>query len=376
MIEPGSPVDLAFAEAVQSGVFPGAVLLVRDREEVALRAWGNRAIEPEPSAMQVDTVFDLSSLTKPLATGVAIMMLVADGSLRLDDPVAQLFADFAQHDKGTVTFRQLLSHCSGLAAWRPFFREIRDIEQRGEAGFLGSESAKRYVYREICGEQLEAAPGARALYSDLDFMLLGAAIEEISGRSLDRFCRERIFEPLALDSTAFLAIDRSASGPPTGDGIAPTERCPWRGRVLCGEVHDDNAYAMGGVAGHAGLFGSARDLDRLAQRLRHAWRGGDDIVPAVVVREFWKIDGAVADSTWGLAWDTPAPERSRAGSGFSSNTFGHLGFTGTSIWIDLDRDCHVILLTNRVHPSRDNDQIREFRPMIHDCINQELDARR
>ncbi len=376
---PGGHVDDAFAAAIEAGVFPGAVLLVRDRDEVRVRAYGYRSLEPEVRPMDEATIFDLSSLTKPLATSVAMMLLVGDGMLRLDDRVTRFFHEFGAYGKRDITFRHLLSHCSGLAAWRPFFKRIQKIEQRGERGdFLGSDSAKEFVYQEICRERPEASPATRAVYSDLGFILLGAVVEVVSGKSLDRYCRERIFKPLGLRSTSFIDLTtvRAGRSEPFAEVIAPTEDCPWRKRVLCGVVHDDNAYAMGGVAGHAGLFGSARDIDVMLMRLRSAWLGDDEWIPSAVVRQFWRIDGAVPDSTWALGWDTPSATRSSAGVGFSKSTVGHLGFTGTSMWVDLERGCHVVLLTNRVHPSRGNELIRQFRPMIHDRINEELRERR
>ena len=375
-----SDVDREFARAIEHRVFPGAVLLVRDgADEPEVRAFGNSAIEPEPRPMREETIFDLSSLTKPLATSLAIMLLVRDGVLRLDDRVSRFFHNFGVHGKTHVTFRHLLSHSSGLAAWRPFYQNIRKTEQRGEkVNFLGSTAAREFVYQEICRERPEAPPGMRAVYSDLGFMLLGAAVETIGGKSLDRFCRDRIFKPLELRSTSFidLSMVRARRIEPVTELIAPTERCPWRKQILCGVVHDDNAYAMGGVAGHAGLFGSARDIDRMLVRLRACWLGEDDFIPRDIVREFWRIDRTVPDSTWALGWDTPSPVRSMAGVRFSKTTVGHLGFTGTSMWIDLERNRHIVLLTNRVHPRRDNDAIREFRPMIHDLINEVLDAGR
>ncbi len=377
MLADFSDVDQAFDEALGAGVFPGAVLLIRDSGEREVRVYGSRSIEPERQPMRAETIFDLSSLTKPLATTVAVMLLARDGLLRLDDRVTRFFHNFGVFGKTQVTFRHLLSHSSGLAAWRPFHERIRAVEKRGEkVNFLGSEGAKDFVYQEICRERPEAETGTRAIYSDLGFMMLGAAVEVISGKSLDRFCQERIFKPLGLRATGFvnLSLVRSRQIEPVLDMIAPTERCPWRKRVLCGVVHDDNAYAMGGVAGHAGLFGSAADVDKLVECLRACSRGDDDFLPASLVREFWKLEGTVSDSTWALGWDTPAATRSMAGVRFSKNTVGHLGFTGTSLWVDLERGRNVILLTNRVHPRRDNDAIREFRPMIHDRINQALDA--
>jgi len=366
-------VERAVEDAVRRGVFPGAVLLARQKESIYLRAFGNRSLEPEVRAMEEDTIFDLSSLTKPIATTTALMLLLRDGFLRLDDRVTRFFHNFGVYGKTHVTFRHLLSHCSGLAAWRPYYRLIQQIEKRGEkVNFVASDAAREFVYREICREKLEAPPGQRAVYSDIGFMLLGAVVEVVSGGTLDRFCREQIFRPLGLRSTSFidLSMVRARRIEPVTDMIASTERCPWRKRVLCGAVHDDNAYAMGGVAGHAGLFGSARDIDTFLVRLRACHRGEDSFLPAAIVREFWRRDETVADSTWALGWDTPSPQGSSAGKRFSPQTVGHLGFTGTSMWMDLERDNHVVLLTNRVHPRRDNNAIKEFRPLIHDLVQQ------
>ena len=364
--------------AVERGVFPGAVLLVRDGERVFyLRAFGERQIEPQRAPMQESTIFDLSSLTKPLATGVAIMLLVRDGKIHPDDRVTRFFHNFGVFGKTHVTLRHLLCHSSGLPAVRPYYKAILQIEKKGEkVNFLGSDAAKEFVYQQITRERPDAPSGTRAVYSDLGFILLGALVELIAGTTLDRFCQERIFRPLGLRATSFidLSLVRTRRIQPVTEMIAATERCPWRKRILCGEVHDDNAYAMGGVAGHAGLFAAARDVDTLLCRLKACWAGADDFLPAEVVRQFWTRDATIPASTWMLGWDTPSPTNSSAGTLFSDHTIGHLGFTGTSMWMDLERDRHVILLSNRVHPSRDNNAIREFRPMIHDLINTALAA--
>jgi serine-type D-Ala-D-Ala carboxypeptidase len=371
-------VEQEMAQAVQRGVFPGAVLLVRAGTHVFyLRAFGSRQIEPTRAPMAEDTIFDLSSLTKPLATTTAVMLLVRDGKLHLDDRVTRFLHNFGVYGKTHITIRHLLSHSSGLPAWRPFYKDLQQIEKRGEkVNFLGSTAAKEYVYQAIGRERQEQPAGAKAVYSDLGFILLGALVEMASGTTLDRFYQERIVRPLGLRATSFidLGMVRSRRIVPVTDMIASTERCPWRKRVLCGEVHDDNAWAMGGVAGHAGLFASARDVDTLLCYLRAAWSGQDEALPAALVREFWTRDRTTPGSTWALGWDTPSPSGSQAGSRFSPDTIGHLGFTGTSIWMDLARDRHVVLLTNRVHPSRDNQAIKEFRPLIHDLVNEALDG--
>jgi CubicO group peptidase (beta-lactamase class C family) len=368
-------VEQALDDAVARGVFPGAVLLVRDGARTFYqRAVGYRQLEPTRAPMDEGTIFDVASLTKPLATTIAVMLLVRDGKLHLDDRVTRFLHNFGVHGKTHVTLRHLLSHSSGLPAWKPYFKDILAIEKRGEKiNFLGSAAAKEYVFNQISREKPEAPAGTTAVYSDLGFMLLGALIEMASGASLDRFCQERIIRPLGLRATSFidLGMVRARRIQPVTDLIAATERCPWRKRVLCGEVHDDNAYAMGGVAGHAGLFASARDVDTIACRLLACWNGADDFVPQAILREFWTRTG-IAASTWALGWDTPSPQQSSAGTRFSAHTVGHLGFTGTSIWIDLERQRHVILLSNRVHPSRDNALIKDFRPLIHDLVNEAL----
>jgi CubicO group peptidase (beta-lactamase class C family) len=363
--------------AAEAGAFPGAVILVSRAGHVLYHAaFGARSLEPERTPMQPDTIFDLSSLTKALATTTAFMLLVRERKVQLDDRVTRFFPNFGVHGKTHVTFRHLLAHCSGLPAWRPYFKEVARVEKQGRLNFVASNGAKEFVYEQIHRERSEYLTGELSLYSDLGFMLLGELIELITRMPLDRFCQERIFRPLGLRSTAFIDISLLRRGKlaPIPTAIAPTERCPWRRRILCGEVHDDNAYAMGGVAGHAGLFANAAEVDSLASRLRGCYRGEDDFVPSEIVREFWTRDPTVADSTWALGWDTPSPVGSSAGSRIARHAVGHLGFTGTSLWIDLERDAQVTLLTNRVHPRRDNERIAEIRPRVHDAAMEALDA--
>jgi CubicO group peptidase (beta-lactamase class C family) len=364
-------------EAIAAGAFPGAVVLIARGGEIAYHAaFGARSLEPERTPMQVDTVFDLSSLTKPLATTTAIMLLVREHKVLLDDRVTRFFPNFGVHGKTHVTIRHLLAHCSGLPAWRAYYRDIVRIEREGRPNFIGTRGAKEFVYEQIHRERTESEPGTRSVYSDLGFMLLGELIELATRMSLDRFCQERIFRPLGLRSMGFidLAQVRLRRIVPVASAIAPTERCPWRKRLLCGEVHDDNAYAMGGVAGHAGLFAQARDVHGLVCELRACALGESKFVPGELVREFWRRDGSVPESTRALGWDMPSPTQSSAGSHFGPAAVGHLGFTGTSIWIDRERDVHVILLTNRVHPHRDNERIREVRPRVHDAALEALAA--
>ena len=205
-------------------------------------------------------------------------------------------------------------------------------------------------------------------------MVLGETIEKVASVTLNRFCRDKIFRPLGLRATDYIDISlvRSRRLEPVADMFAPTEYCPSRKRLLVGEVDDENAFAMGGVGGHAGLFAPVREVDRIARELVACYAGRSDFVPQKIIREFWTRDSTVPGSTWALGWETPSAERSSSGRNFSPNAVGHLGFTGTSIWIEPEREIAISMLTNRVHPRRDNQKIREFRPKIHDLIMEAL----
>ena len=364
-------VESAFQEAVTQAVFPGAVLLVgKDDDVVYENAFGFRSLIPERMPLQSTTIFDLASLTKPLATTVAIMLLVREKKIRLDDQVTRFIPMFGVYGKSATTLRHLLNHSSGLPAWKPYYQKIIKGEKAGRINFLGSRAAKNYVFEQIHREEPLHPAGTQSVYSDLGFIILGEVVEALTGSNLDRFCQERIFRPLELRSTAFVDLTqlKTLRLEPVEEMIAPTENCPWRKKILSGEVHDDNAYAMGGIAGHTGLFSSARDIHHLVIRLKRCLRGKDNFLPEALLKEFFTRDESVKNSTRALGWDTPSPGHSASGACFSPRSIGHLGFTGTSIWWDLEKNCHVILLTNRVHPSRKNEKIKDFRPYIHDLI--------
>jgi CubicO group peptidase (beta-lactamase class C family) len=362
-------VESAFQQAVVDGVFPGAVALVSKNSSVVYeQAFGYRALAPQKTVMEPGTIFDLASLTKPIATTVAFMLLVKERKLRLDDLVTRVIPMYGVFGKNLTTFRHLLNHCSGLPAWKAFFEEIIKTEKTGRVNFVASRAAKNFVYELIHREKTLSAPGSQGLYSDLGFMILGEVVEVLTGNTLDRFCQERIFRPLGLRATGFIDLTqlRTHRLQPVEEMIAPTEDCPWRKKILCGEVHDDNAYAMGGVAGHAGLFSSARDVHAFLVRMSQCFHGKDNFLPQALVQEFFKR--SESPGNFALGWDTPTPEGSASGHLFSRHSVGHLGFTGCSLWWDLEKNCHIILLTNRVHPSRKNEKIKEFRPFIHDEI--------
>jgi CubicO group peptidase (beta-lactamase class C family) len=349
--------------ALQDGVFPGAVLLAAREGEIAFfEAAGFRSLVPQKGVMERDTIFDLASLTKPLATTPAVMKLVEQDEDLLDTPLPDLLRTAVPEDKQAVTPRLLLSHSAGFVDWRPFFMDLERYD-RGER--------KKTVREWLLGSPLAYAPGRDVIYSDLGFMLLEWLIEERAGESLPRFLDHHFYGPLSLKRT-FLGPDSRPAGI-TDDLFAATEDCPWRKRVIRGEVQDENASALGGWSGHAGLFGTAGEVYVLVNMLREHYQGKRaDLLRPETVRAFFRRQELAKGSTRALGWDTPSPEGSSAGRWFSGNSVGHLGFTGTSLWMDLEKDVIVILLTNRVHPTRENEKIRVFRPQIHDAVMEML----
>ncbi|MBX6770185.1 MAG: anhydro-N-acetylmuramic acid kinase [Chloroflexi bacterium] len=349
-------------QAVAEGVFPGAALVVgRGDETLLARGFGRLTTEPDAPAASIDTIYDLASLTKVIATTTAAMILVDEGRLDLAAPVATYLPDFAQAGKDDVRIRDLLLHCSGLPAIFP-------------GGFPAYATAHRLprdraaIIAEVCAQPLTYPTGSRVVYSDLGFIALGAVIEAICGERLDTFTARRVFEPLEMAATCF-------NPPPfLWPRIAPTEFDNWRGgRIIRGEVHDECAWMMGGVAPHAGLFSTGRDLARFARLLLHEGTlGSVRIIQPETVAMFVRREGSIPGSTRALGWDTASAENA-AGPALSGAAFGHTGFTGTSLWIDPQRALWVILLSNRVYPSRANQAIISFRPRLHAAVIADLE---
>lgn len=366
----------ALNRAVADGIFPGAVLAVRRGGDCC---WVIPAgcLSPAPPSASVtsSTIYDLASLTKPLATVTALALLVQRGQCRLDDRIDSVLPELEGAPVGPATIRQLLTHSSGLPGWRAFY-ELLSSGAALPASQDDRLHAARRLLRLIKQETLIYTMGERSLYSDLGFMLLGIAIERLSGSALDRFVAEHIVQPVKADPVCYLPIGQGLgtnSSSMTGQ-VAPTEWDTWRRRLLCGEVHDENAAALGGVAGHAGLFGSAEAVLAVTGAWLAGYHRKSSILDCDIVREFSARYEGVSGSSWALGWDTPSLPSS-SGQYFSSRSFGHLGFTGTSIWIDPICELEVVLLSNRVHPTRNNDRIRSFRPAIHDLVYQECIGR-
>ncbi|MDY6988570.1 MAG: serine hydrolase domain-containing protein [Thermodesulfobacteriota bacterium] len=349
------------AQAVHEGAFPGGVLLVaKEGRTVFFEAVGHARLRPE-GAMTKDTVFDLASLTKPLATTLAIMILVQQGRLRLDQTLGSAIPEFLGTAKEVITIGQLLSHTSGLPDYRPYYETLT------KAPFP---ERSRVLQNLLFSEALICEPGEASLYSDIGFMILKWVVEIAAGKPLDRFVKESVYGPLKLKDLFFIRLDGHSRRDDRPYGA--TEDCPWRGKTLEGEVHDENAHALGGVAGHAGLFATARDVSILLLELLKTYQGGANtgLFHQDVVRTFFQRHSDLG--SYALGFDTPSRPDSSSGSHFSDQSVGHLGFTGTSFWVDLEKAVLAVFLTNRIHPSRKNEKIVQFRPLLHDVVMEAL----
>lgn len=373
--EGAAPLSSSGRSSSPGHVFPGAVLLVgRGGKVVHQKAYGCRAVTPEMAPMAEDTVFDVASLTKPVVTTTLLMQLVDRGLLDVDRRISRVIQSCSTHGKDKITIRNLLNHSSGYPAYVPFYKQIAQAHFGSRTGIMASRGAIDAIYNEIFRMKLETPPGKVARYSDVGFILLGAVLETIcGGMTVEKLAARNIFRPLGLSASGFINLSalKSRGLAPDHSRIAATADCPWRKRVIWGEVHDDNAWVMGGVAPHAGLFSTASDLHVFASEMIDCWFGRGSLVSQETIRQFWTRDETVPGSTWALGWDTPS-KKSSAGKYFPARSVGHLGYTGCSIWIDPQRELDVILLTNRVHPSTENNQIREFRPQIHDLVMETL----
>lgn len=338
------PVVRLLDSALADGAAPGAVLAVsRNRERFIYGSGRLGADEPERPGPA--TIYDLASLTKVVGLVPAAMLAVQAGRLELDAPVQRYVPAFAGQGREAVTVRMLLAHAGGLPAWRPLYREATTRE---EAFALANSTP------------LVSPPGTADLYSDLGIIVLTQALEAVYHQRLDSLLAQSVFSALGMTSTGYV--------PPASwyHRIAPTELDPWRGRVLRGEVHDENAAVLDGVSGHAGLFGSAEDLLTFAEWMIEGWNDGPSFRRSVL-HEFTRPQLLVPRSSRALGWDTPSPGGS-AGSRLSPSSFGHTGFTGTSLWIDPERKLAIVLLSNRVNPTRNNPRLAPLRPALADLI--------
>lgn len=352
------PVDQMMRRAVFDDIFPGGVLLVSKNASIIFhKAYGYANIFSK-TPMTTATIFDLASLTKPLATTLAVMKLVSQKRIGLKQHLGDILRPFKGSDKALIRIEHLLYHSSGLPDYRPYYKRLNKAPEDQRKDTL------RFL---LLQEPLVHPIGKKTLYSDLGFMILCWVVEMVSGVRLDRFVEKEIYSPLGVDTLFFVDLDAT----PVNLNFAATEQCPWRKTLLTGHVHDDNAYVVGGIDGHAGLFGSAGNIYVLLTALQTALKGqhNNKVFEKKILHQFFQRNDTTKRT---LGFDTPAASGSSCGRYFSKTSVGHLGFTGTSFWMDLEQGIIVILLTNRIHPSRENDSIKYFRPILHDTIMENI----
>jgi CubicO group peptidase (beta-lactamase class C family) len=346
-------------QAVKDHAFPGAAFgVLFQGNVVALDGIGRFNYDPGSPAVEPGTIYDLASVTKVVATTTVAMLLYDRGRLDLDQPLGDILPAFVIGAQSSllrceVTLRTLLAHSSGLPAYARLFEIAQKPAQLDK----------------LCLEMpLEAAPGTRSEYSDIGFILLGKALEVLAGEPLDAYCSRQIFAPLRMQTTRYKPPSHWRNSiPPTVDDTA------FRGRIIQGEVHDENCFVLGGVSGHAGLFSSALDLLRFAACILSGGltSNGLQLLKSETIHRFATRQIPPLDSSRALGWDTPSGESS-SGHHFGAGSIGHLGYTGTSLWIDPIRELAVVLLTNRTWPDRSTQAIRLVRPAFHDAIVQSL----
>ncbi len=340
--------------AITDGAFPGAYAAVGTADGVLAEYGAGRLDADDATRPDASTVWDLASLTKVVGTTSAVMQLVGTGRVALDTPVVRYLPAWTASGAERITVRQLLTHSAGLPAWRALYKEAATSAE---------------AERQLFATAPDTIPGVRYLYSDLGFILLGKLVEQVTGERLDRYTSRHVFEPLGMRDTRYL--------PPAGwrARIAPTEIDPWRQRKIRGEVHDENAARLDGISGHAGLFASGHDLSRFAQSLLAGGRlGATRVFDSVTVAAFTTLQNAGV-SRRALGWETPTGGNS-SGTLMSARAFGHTGFTGTSLWMDPARGMYVLLLTNRVNPTRENRKIGAVRVSLANAVVGALDAGR
>ncbi len=344
-------IRLLLDKELEEGTFPGAVLGIVNRYDILfVDSTGFSRFEPEKIKIIRETMFDLASLTKVVATTTALIKLIEEGQINLWDGIKNFFPE-APSDKEQITLYHLMTHSSGIQAsvklWEKGFSHDDKIE---------------YILK----LPLEEDTGRKVIYSDPNFILLGELVRRVTHLPLDQYVEEEIFKPLGMNKTVFNPLKKLELDE---NDFAATERCGWRKRMIAGEVHDENAYSLNGVSGHAGLFSTIDDLLIFVQMLLNQGENSGVKVfspPAVeIMRRDWTADLNIHR---GLGWDLIKNPYSSGGVLFSPHAFGHTGFTGTSIWVDPELGIGVVFLTNRVHPTRENTRIISLRPRLHNLI--------
>lgn len=373
-------VNDSMQQAVRDHIFPSAELLIVKNGEVVHHNYYGDA--------RHGTAFDIASLTKPISTSTLTMILTSEGKIFPNQTLSDWF-EFVPDDHKEITIENLQNHTSGLPAWRPYYREL-------PSALVGTEEGKNFIIDACLNEPLQEEPGIKTTYSDLGYILLGEILSRASKMPLDELFVGKISKPLNLRDTFFIhnvsrvsttsrktetspsqhvpipSIQKRSVTSAVHRRFAATEDCPWRGKVIHGEVHDQNAFAMGGIAGHAGLFSTALDIHGFLLEFILGFENKGKLFNRQTIDKFFPIkNGLITPEYPGIfvgGWDTPSAKNSAAGHYSSINAIGHLAYTGCSIWLDHKQSFWVVLLTNRIHPSTTNEKIKSFRPHIHDLI--------
>lgn len=377
--EPKPPPEISVPEidrVVQSGIiathiYSAAAACGSKQGAIYHRnVYGTLWFDPPPKKTTFQSAFDLGALTKPLATSLAIMWLASKNRVALDAPVSRFLKDFHGGYWDKILIEHLLDHTSGLPLRHPFWERLT-AEQTKNPGvvLVGNRTGEARVREMILKEpnKGQRPPGEASQYSEIAFMVLGWIVESVTNKRFDVFLRDEIYKPLGLD--LFFVDKTDPKTPHAKRQFVATENCPWRKRVLIGEVHDGDAYTMGGVSGHAGLFGTLDAVHKLGQLLLDSYMGKPGApFHAGTVRRFFKRSQRPCNRTWALGWDTPPPKDGMCGSKMSRSAVGHLSYTGCTLWIDLQHECVTTTLYNRVHPTpKDKDAfIQKFRPHLED----------
>lgn len=365
----------ALREGIETGVAPSFVVGVWRPEFKSTFhgfAIGQTRLDEKAKPVTLDTMYDFASVSKIVGVSTAIARLRDRGYLEFNQNVTSILPEWKIMGAEKVTVAHLLAHTSGLPAWSPFFETLKSQFRDESIALVSIETRQKLMQKLVLETPLEAAPGERALYSDLSFLILGFLIERLTGHPLDVAVKSLVLEPWDLSTAHYRRVDHKASDVQL-ENVAATETCPWRKTTLQGQVHDDNTWAMGGYAGHAGLFGRVHDL------MQFGWEWLHQGVSAETRLLAWTkvappIGPVGCERT--LGWDTPSLplESSATGGGFSAQSVGHLGFSGTSLWIEPETNLIVTLLSNRVHPTRENVKIKAFRSRFHRALREDLDG--
>lgn len=339
-------------------VFPGGVLYVDFKGKVLINKGFGFLFKDEK--VTEDTIYDIASLTKPMATTTIIMKLHEEKKINLEDRVKDYIDESKNKWLGEIPICFLLSHSSGLGDWKPYGMRFLKEEKEKEGDY---DFAKKKIIEWIINEEQKYKPFEKSLYSDIGFIILGFIIEKIEKKDLSSIFRNYVSRPLNLNDTFYIQCPDEFQ-----KRIAPTGWSDLRKRFLRGEVQDDNAFILGGSSGHAGVFSSAKDIGKWARTLIECYKGQNAYLKKGTLKLFWSKKFSPPYSTWRLGFDTPTPMASSSGKYFSLNSYGHLGWTGCSFWIDIEKDLIVVLLTNRTQLHPDNQKIKKFRPILHDAI--------